>query len=108
MRSQILLVFFSLSSVCILQAQLVIDSIALTNVHLVMVEEERIDSNAILLLSNGKIRSILDSGDIIPDGYKTTDLTGAFVMPGMIDVHSHMASLESAEILDAAGRGHGD
>ena len=46
--------------------------------------------NTDVLISNGKIRQI--GKDLSgPTGIKTIDATGQFVMPGIIDAHSHIA-----------------
>ena len=100
---QLLICFITLFFSSAINAQLKPDSIALTNIYLVLVDEERVDSNSILLLADGKIASILEGNDAIPNGYVVTDLAGAFILPGMIDVHSHLSSLASAEIALMSG-----
>ena len=45
--------------------------------------------NTDLLLRDGKIAEI-GSGIAVPTGATTIDATGKFVMPGIIDPHSHM------------------
>ena len=46
--------------------------------------------NADVLVKDGKISQI-GKNIAVPAGYKTIDATGMFVMPGIIDAHSHIA-----------------
>ncbi len=82
----------------LLFAQLKNDSIALFNANLVLVKSAEIDSSSIILISNGKISAIQSEELNIPSGYQKQDLHGAYLMPGMIDVHTHLASRASAKI----------
>ena len=68
---------------------------ALTNCTLVFIDQERIE-RANLLVSSGKIEDIIEPTETIPDEYEILDLQGAFVMPGMIDVHTHLNNLAAA------------
>src|SRR5436853_3086335 len=43
-----------------------------------------------VLVKDGKISQI-GKGIVAPSGVKTIDATGLFVMPGIIDAHSHIA-----------------
>ncbi|MBR3168798.1 MAG: amidohydrolase family protein [Erysipelotrichaceae bacterium] len=43
-----------------------------------------------VLVENGKIKDILD-GSEAPAGYETVDLSGAYLLPGLIDLHVHIA-----------------
>ena len=43
-----------------------------------------------VLVENGKIKDILD-GSEAPAGYETVDLNGAYLLPGLIDLHVHIA-----------------
>ncbi|MGI9262231.1 MAG: amidohydrolase family protein [Woeseiaceae bacterium] len=70
-------------------------SFALTNANLFDGINERISENVTVLVSDGKIESI-DASDI-PDGYEVIDLEGNYLMPGMIDVHTHIDSLDRAK-----------
>lgn len=47
--------------------------------------------NGIVLVENGVIKAIGKVSDVqIPDGFERIDTAGKFVMPGIIDSHSHM------------------
>ena len=85
----ILLSVFSLAST---------DSLALSGVHLVLVQTAQIDSHRTLLISGGTIDAIISHEEEIPTGYQIRDMEGAFIMPGMIDVHTHLSSRASAKI----------
>jgi imidazolonepropionase-like amidohydrolase len=48
--------------------------------------------DAVLLIDDGRIAAVGRSGDIaIPDGVETIDATEHTLMPGMVDVHVHLA-----------------
>lgn len=47
--------------------------------------------NSDLLITGGKIQSIGQNLTAPDPGYKVIDATGLYVMPGIIDVHSHIA-----------------
>ncbi len=60
------------------------------------IETER----SILIGQDGAIRSI-ESGYVRPEGAQIIDLTGAFVLPGLIDSHVHLTSeLGPSQLLD--------
>jgi len=55
--------------------------------------------NGTIVIQKGKIAAI--GKDIkIPDGIKTLDVTGKYVMPGIIDSHSHIALTDVNEATD--------
>ncbi len=67
-------------------------------------------SDKILFVEDGKIKSIDDSKNfsaekLLADGWKVTDLNGAFLMPGLINLHVHLAGngQTSAKPRDNAG-----
>lgn len=53
--------------------------------------------NKTLLLRDGKIEKIGDSGMAVPAGYIEIDAKGAFLLPGLIDAHVHIASFGEAK-----------
>ena len=62
--------------------------LAITNATVFPIDGPVIE-NGHVLVSDGKIKAI--GPDIsIPEGTETIDATGKFLMPGIIDVHSHM------------------
>jgi imidazolonepropionase-like amidohydrolase len=44
-----------------------------------------------VLVKDGRIADITDNEDI-PEGYEKVDLKGAYLLPGLIDLHVHLAS----------------
>ena len=72
-------------------------SYALTNANLFDGINERITRNVTVLVSDGRIERI-ETGDAnLPRGYTVVDVEGNFLMPGMIDVHTHADTIERAE-----------
>lgn len=45
-----------------------------------------------ILVEDGRIARIIQAGQRLPKADRTLDLTGRFVMPGMIDTHVHLKS----------------
>ena len=75
-----------------------------TNFHLIDAEERSIRSDLELLVQNGKIKQISPAAELnVPDQCEILNLDGTYLLPGMIDVHTHLASLESAKIALEAG-----
>jgi imidazolonepropionase-like amidohydrolase len=58
-----------------------------------------------VLIRDGRIEAILDPGDGVPDGARTVDVAGGFVMPGLIDAHIHVSMLGDAGRGPAAAKG---
>lgn len=67
------------------------DPLALTNANVVDVHTGRIIVNATIVLRNGKIESI--GSNARPADTKVVDLKGKYVLPGLIDAHTHAADL---------------
>src|SRR5690242_8755234 len=56
--------------------------------------------HALVLVRDGKIEKVLPARDgAIPAGYERVDLGARWIMPGMIDLHSHLGG-SSADIND--------
>ena len=70
---------------------------ALTNAHLFDGVNIGITEDVTVLVSDGRIERI-GSGDVrVPRGYAVIDVEGNYLMPGMIDVHTHIDSIERAK-----------
>ena len=51
--------------------------------------------NMMIFVSNGKIESIKKDG-LKPKGYKLIDLGGMYLLPGYIDAHTHIRTIDAA------------
>ena len=49
----------------------------------------KILENQLIFIQNERIEKICDEGETIPEDYKIVDLGDSFVLPGLIDVHTH-------------------
>ena len=63
------------------------EPLALVNANVVNVRDGRITANATIVLRSGKIESIGSAA--APANVKTLDLKGKYVLPGLIDAHTH-------------------
>ncbi len=58
-------------------------------------------NHAVVLVRNGLIESVGELGSLtIPDGYEVRDLGDLWLMPGMIDLHCHVAGMSLFEVND--------
>ncbi len=62
--------------------------------------------NPLVIVTDGRITSIGKKGDAVPAGAKVVDLPGATLLPGLIDMHTHISAL--AEIGGYNGLQYGD
>ena len=69
---------------------------ALINAQVVDIESENISPGTIMI-NNGIIEEVRTTGGEIESSYEIIDLENAFVMPGMIDVHTHLNNLAAAK-----------
>ena len=58
--------------------------------------------NAVIHVASGKIEAV-ESGATPQDDYEVYDLEGMYVMPGMIDAHTHVSDRQGAEIALKSG-----
>ncbi len=70
---------------------------ALTNANLFNGIENKIYPNTTVFVKNGKIEKIGKSGDAISSNYTIVDCEGNYLLPGMIDAHTHLDNLEAAK-----------
>lgn len=68
-------------------AALSIEPLALVNANLVNVRDGRVVRNATLVLRDGRIASI--GSQPAASGVRVIDLKGKYVLPGLIDAHTH-------------------
>lgn len=64
-----------------------VDGIALVHANVVNVRDGRITANATIVLRDGRIASVDTSA--APAGVRVIDLRGKYVLPGLIDAHTH-------------------
>ncbi len=69
---------------------------ALTNVNVFNGNRNRIFEERIVLVSGGKIERIVSGDTAVASSYEVIDGEQNYLMPGMIDVHTHIRSLEQA------------
>lgn len=72
------------------------DAYALTNANLFDGTDNRIRSNITVFVKDRKIERIGDSGTTVPSGYTVVNCENNFLMPGLFDVHTHLATLDQA------------
>ena len=66
-------------------------SLALTGATLITMDEAGVIENGVVVITNGRISSVGPAGSTsIPRGAKTIDVSGKFIIPGLIDVHAHV------------------
>jgi imidazolonepropionase-like amidohydrolase len=65
------------------------ETFALTRANVVNVRDGRILANAVIVIRNGRIESV--GPGAAAAGMKTVDLKGKYVLPGLIDAHTHAA-----------------
>jgi len=65
--------------------------IALRGARLITMKGDEIIDNGDIVVTNNRISAIGPSGSIVmPAGAKTIDVSGTTIIPGFVDIHSHM------------------
>ncbi len=72
-------------------------SYALTNVNLFNGFENKIYKASIVFVKAGKIERIGRQGDAVAKEYEVIDCMGYYLIPGLIDAHTHLDNLASAK-----------
>ncbi|MDQ2737948.1 MAG: amidohydrolase [Actinomycetota bacterium] len=67
---------------------------AILNAHVVPIEGQAFDGT--VLISDGKIAA-LGPGASVPEGTRTIDAAGSWLLPGFIDAHTHLGVHEEGE-----------
>ena len=70
--------------------------IALVNANLIDGESDSPRSGTTILIREGRIERVGDQGGNVPSDYTVIDLAGRWVMPGLIDAHTHIGDLDGA------------
>jgi imidazolonepropionase-like amidohydrolase len=86
-----------LFSALTLWGQLPQKNYALINANLFNGIDNRISAGSVIYVKGGKIEKIGKTGETIPKDYEIIDCQNNYVIPGMMDVHTHIDNLESAK-----------
>jgi imidazolonepropionase-like amidohydrolase len=70
------------------------DPVALTNANVVDVRDGKVRTGVTLVLRDGKIESVSEAA--APAGVRTVNVRGRYVVPGLVDAHTHIASFAAA------------
>lgn len=85
-------------------AQAAGDALALDGVHIVEAEHDRVTAPRCVRIEGGRLARIADAGDrACLRGARIVDLHGRYLMPGLVDMHAHLA-LGPLEIKRERGR----
>lgn len=79
------------------------ENYALINGHLFDGIDDQLQENVIVFISDGRIERITRERSAETGGYTVIDLEGNVLMPGLIDAHVHLSTLEEAKILVESG-----
>jgi imidazolonepropionase-like amidohydrolase len=86
-RLLVLLILLPISLTTFGQRSAPAETIALINGNVVNVRNGQVTSNATVVLRNGRIESIRSGGP--PGSVKVIELNGKYLLPGLIDAHTH-------------------
>ena len=71
--------------------------LAITHVNLFNGYENKIYAEAIVFVKGGKIERIGKQGDVVASTYEIVDGQNYYLMPGMLDAHTHIDNLAAAK-----------
>src|SRR5262245_367815 len=78
-------------------------TVAFTNVNVIPMDRERVLANQTVVIKNGLIVEIGDAKRVkLPKDAVTVDGKGKYLMPGLVDMHTHLLS-DSDEFPDSIG-----
>lgn len=96
-------VIVSLAAGATLTAQQAPDALFLRGVHIVDGASASPRTGVSIVVRDGRIAAIEAAGSPAPPGVREIDLTGYWVVPGLIDAHSHLNTLDAARRALASG-----
>ncbi len=70
--------------------------IAFVGARVIPIEGEEIEGG-VVVVHRGRIAAIGGPGTAIPEGAQRRDVTGKVLLPGLVDTHSHIGSVEGAD-----------
>ena len=90
---KVLILLFQFCALMTINAQ---NKIVLSNTNIIDGISMSEKKNMMVFISNGKIESIKKAGSKYK-GYYLVDLKGMYLLPGFIDAHTHIRSLDAAK-----------
>ena len=77
---------------------------ALIGVHVLPMDAPRDLMDQTVVVSRGRIRDLGPRAEVeVPEGARRVDLTGHWVLPGLVDMHVHLFSRDELPLYTAAG-----
>ena len=80
-----------------MHAQQAPQSVLITGANIIDGVHEEARSGVSLLIEDGKIAQIIERNENLPQADTVIDARNRYVLPGLIDAHTHVSSLASAE-----------
>ncbi len=90
MRLSVLLAAASLAALCVTAAQA--KTVAVTADKLVDVATGKEADKPLVIITDGRITKVGKQGDAVPADAEKVDLPGVTLLPGLIDMHTHITS----------------
>ena len=78
-------------------------ALVLDNINLIPISEEGVVPNRQLVISDGKIIDIKPAGSPAMSDFLLIDMGGAYVMPGLFDMHVHIDDRQQLRLALAYG-----
>jgi imidazolonepropionase-like amidohydrolase len=86
-----------------LAASVSAQTVAFTNVNVIPMDRERVLANQTVVVKNGLIVEIGDTKKVkLPKDALRIDSTGKYLIPGLVDMHTHLLSVPTRN--SVAGR----
>jgi imidazolonepropionase-like amidohydrolase len=78
-------------------------SYALVNCNLFNGYQDSVHENVTVLIETGRIQRIEEPGQAVPAGFEVIDCEANYLMPGLIDAHTHLENIAAAQRALASG-----
>src|SRR3712207_5329212 len=93
MMRKTLLLLFLLTALCPARAQEAARATAFVNVNVIPMDRERVLKNQTVVVRDGLIAEVGDAKKVrVPAGALRVDGRGKYLLPGLIDMHTHLFS----------------